>query len=214
MESAGQGQRTLVALGGSPHNVHMRRVFVAFALVLSACTATSTEVSTGTAPPTSAVTTTVSTTDAPMGTTTTTVPETTTSTLPPIDGTSLADVIALAEAELAARFELRDHPPGVVGPELLTCSNAESIPAEFGDVFACLAQQQTDDTVSAAPLGVVIMVLDGDGTARWLIGEGVPATAEELDELFAPHAGAHFCRELAGEAPYPLNIGYLGAMAY
>ncbi|MDH3426718.1 MAG: hypothetical protein OEM22_08635, partial [Acidimicrobiia bacterium] len=186
----------------------MRLVMVlgVYVLVGSACVATSSEVSGDTSPVISLVS--VPASDTPQGTTTTTP------TLPTVQGTSLADVVAFVEADMAARFEVSDPPPGVIGPEQVTCSDAESTAAGFGDVFACLAELQTDGTVNMAAVGVVMVVVGDSGAARWLSGEEVPGNTEDLEDLFAPHAGMHLCRELAQGAPYPFNVGYLGAVVY
>ncbi len=182
----------------------MRRlaIIVALALAVSSCSDAAT--TTTPAPPATAATTT--TTTAPTTTTTTTT------SLPPAAGTTLADVVAYVQADLQARFDAGDPPPGVEGPFLVTCENAEAVPARFGDVFACPGLPQA--TIELDPVGVVMIVVSDDGVARWLAGTDIPDNQERLEAAWAADAGRHFCRELAAEAGVVFSVGYVGAVAY
>jgi len=151
---------------------------------------------------------------------TTTLPETTTTTtatttsVPPFAVTSLADAMASTQAALDLVWSAQDHPPEVLGPPIVTCDTPERIAARFGDVFACVGVTPTDGTVTIDNIGVLMMVVADDGTARFLSGSDIPSDMAALRTLHAPQAGAHFCRELQAEAGHPFDLGYLGAVLY
>jgi hypothetical protein len=186
-------------------------VLIALSLIVAACNATDEPAVTAPPEPTTATTTPATTTSIPAGTTTTLQVETT---LPAVDGTSLADVAGWVQAGLESAWSVRDHQPGELGPYQPTCVNAAATPAHFGDVFACPGLPQTDDTLVLEPVGVVMMVVDDTGRAAWLSGADIPSDMAGIEALFRPHAGAHFCRELRNEAGHPFDLGYRGALLY
>jgi hypothetical protein len=176
----------------------MKRWMLVAAVMIGACTSSSSETTvTVTLPPPTTTTT-----------TTTTIPPTTAATV----GASLADVVAGVQAELQAQFELTGPPPGVDGPFVVTCPDAESTPARSGDVFACVGVPQAD--IELDEPGVVLVVVADDGTARWIAGTDLPSDASSLTALWEQEAGLHFCRELAEEGGALFSVGYTGAVAY
>ncbi|MDH3729819.1 MAG: hypothetical protein OES13_01650 [Acidimicrobiia bacterium] len=194
-------------------------VGLVLALVTGACSTSATDTSqeitttaqgTTTAPATTPTTALSSTTTATTATTAPVLP----TNLPPVEGTSLADVVAYVQAELDFSWSISDNPPGVLGAFVVTCDDAAATPAAVGDVFACPGLPQTDDTLRLDPVGIVMMVVGADGAARWLSGTDIPDNLSSLEALYQRQAGAHFCRELAEEAGIPFDLGYKGAVIY
>lgn len=106
-------------------------------------------------------------------------------------------VVAGIQAQFDADFDRSTPPAGVTGPTELVCT--DSGPIEVGTVFGCSTRTPTEPEQAVEEGGVVVYVLQADGTAAYDVATDIPGSTEQLLEAYGNAPTGLFCRDLRSE---------------
>ncbi len=112
-----------------------------------------------------------------------------------IDGATVGRVAAGIQRQLDEEFASRDDPPpGVPGAMKVVC--LEAGPVGAGEVMACTGHPRTTPDFPLDPTGILVAVLDDEGTAAWSTGTDLPDRTERLREIYASGPQTLTCSQL------------------
>jgi hypothetical protein len=108
--------------------------------------------------------------------------------------TTVEAVVGAIQAQLDADFAQSTPPPGVTGPTELVCNDTG--PIDVGAVFGCSTRTPTELGQGVEEGGVIVYVLDVDGTAAFDVATDIPASTERLLEAYGNAPKGLHCRDL------------------
>ncbi len=100
-----------------------------------------------------------------------------------MDGATAGSVAAGIQQQLDEEFASRgDPPPGVLGAMKVVCLETGRVGA--GEVMACTGHPRTTPDFPLDPTGILVAVLDEEGTVAWSTGTDLPDRTERLREIY------------------------------